>query len=218
MKQKLREISSHYNFPHAPWIVNPDLVTKFNLNPALPIDLQDSVDKFLRNQRRAKTSATEAGSKRVEDDDDSIQGSSSDGENPEGEAPSAPGTGLLRKGALEDLQIDREGNAANAVPPPTAAEFPAPQNCIGQLLMIWNFCSAFSKAIGLTLFDFDDLAMSIGCNRRNPLLDEVHVAVMRSIFKVRVVGTIFLSLTGPFCTGTRALQYSQDLLECEDLA
>jgi hypothetical protein len=185
LKAKLREIATKSNYPTAPWIVNADLIDRFGLSVDLPLDLQLADEKHSRTQRRAKSGPSTAGA--ADDDEDSIQGGDEDDDEGNGATGAHP---LAAKGPVDDLKVQREGDAAVAVPPTTAGQFPAPQQCIGQLLMTWNFCSAFARPIGLSLFGFDDLAMAIGANRRNPLLDEVHVALIRTIFKGRARSNI----------------------------
>ena len=52
--------------------------------------------------------------------------------------------------------------------PPLSLEFNVPMNCVGDLLMVWDFCCTFGKLLHLWPFSLDDLENAI-CHKDSNL-------------------------------------------------
>ncbi|KAM0940236.1 putative transcription factor & chromatin remodeling DDT family [Dioscorea sansibarensis] len=68
--------------------------------------------------------------------------------------------------------------------PPLCTEFKMPMDCVGDLLMIWNFCTSFSRLLNLWPFSLEDFANSI-CHKESDLalIVETHSALLRLLIK-----------------------------------
>lgn len=68
--------------------------------------------------------------------------------------------------------------------PSPSREFKVPMNCVGDLLMVWDVCSSFSRLLHLWPFSLDDFERAIYHKESNaPLLVEAHSAFFRLLLK-----------------------------------
>lgn len=68
-------------------------------------------------------------------------------------------------------------------PPPTR-DFKVPMECVGDLLMIWDFCSSYSKLLNLSPFSLDDFEKAICYKDSNiVLIVESYSALLRLLIK-----------------------------------
>ena len=68
--------------------------------------------------------------------------------------------------------------------PSASREFNVPMNCVGDLLMVWDFCSSFSRLLHLWPFSLDDFERAIYHKESTaPLLVEAHSAFFRLLLK-----------------------------------
>ena len=68
--------------------------------------------------------------------------------------------------------------------PSPSREFKVPMNCVGDLLMVWDVCSSFSRLLNLWPFSLDDFERAIYHKESNvPLLVEAHSAYFRLLLK-----------------------------------
>ncbi|XP_024534608.1 DDT domain-containing protein DDB_G0282237 [Selaginella moellendorffii] len=110
------------------------------------------------------------GVKRKSSDDDSVE---SNGNNKRKKSTD----GSKQKYPIEDKLL----------PPPSerpapSSEFSVPAECVGHLLMVWDFCSAFATSLEITQFTLDDFEEAL-CSKEEecPLLEEVHHALLKAI-------------------------------------
>lgn len=68
--------------------------------------------------------------------------------------------------------------------PSPSRDFNVPMDCVGDLLMIWDFCSSFSKLLHLYPFSLEDIENSI-CHKDSnlALIMELHSALLRLLMK-----------------------------------
>lgn len=67
--------------------------------------------------------------------------------------------------------------------PPLATDFRVPRCSVGDLLMVWDFCSSFGRALNLSPFPLTDLENAICHKESNVLLVEIHAAIFHLLMK-----------------------------------
>ncbi|XP_073003097.1 uncharacterized protein [Typha latifolia] len=68
--------------------------------------------------------------------------------------------------------------------PPLSTDFRVPMDCVGDLLMIWDFCSSFSRLLHLLPFSLTDFESAV-CHKESNLvlITEVHSAFFNLLIK-----------------------------------
>ncbi|XWS71521.1 hypothetical protein CRYUN_Cryun03dG0145000 [Craigia yunnanensis] len=107
--------------------------------------------------------AVESGGEQVEDDADSSSDS-------------------CEHARYRDLSLEAE---VPLIPllmlPPSSGTIGVPEKCISHLFSVYGFLRSFSIILFLSPFGLDDFVGSLNCSGPNPLLDAVHVALMRAL-------------------------------------
>ncbi|MQM01478.1 hypothetical protein Taro_034233 [Colocasia esculenta] len=82
---------------------------------------------------------------------------------------------LVKPGADDPVFTER---------PAPCREFSVPMDCVGDLLMVWDFCSSFCRLLNLWPFSLEDFEKAI-CHKDSDLIliVEIHSAILRSIMK-----------------------------------
>ncbi|XWS52918.1 hypothetical protein CRYUN_Cryun11dG0113800 [Craigia yunnanensis] len=65
--------------------------------------------------------------------------------------------------------------------PPSSGTIGLPKECVSHLFSVYGFLRSFSIILFLNPFGLDDFVGSLNCSGPNPLLDAVHVALMRAL-------------------------------------
>eukprot|EP00252_Welwitschia_mirabilis_P025586 TRINITY_DN8064_c0_g2_i1.p1 TRINITY_DN8064_c0_g2~~TRINITY_DN8064_c0_g2_i1.p1 ORF type:complete len:710 (+),score=191.92 TRINITY_DN8064_c0_g2_i1:161-2131(+) len=66
--------------------------------------------------------------------------------------------------------------------PSPSTDFAVPMDCVGDLLMVWDFCTSFSKALHLWPFSLEDFEKAISYKDGDTsLLSETHYALLRIV-------------------------------------
>ncbi|KAA3455501.1 DDT domain-containing protein PTM-like [Gossypium australe] len=65
--------------------------------------------------------------------------------------------------------------------PPGSGTIGVPEECVSNLFSVYGFLRSFSIILFLSPFGLDDFVGSLNCCEPNPLLDAVHVALMRAL-------------------------------------
>lgn len=68
--------------------------------------------------------------------------------------------------------------------PSLSTDFRVPMDCVGDLLMVWDFCSSFSRLLHLLPFSFENFENAI-CHKDSDLMliVELHSAIFRLLIK-----------------------------------
>ena len=68
--------------------------------------------------------------------------------------------------------------------PSPSREFSTPMDCVGDLLMVWDFCSSFGRMLYLWPFSFEDFEKAM-CHKDSnlALIVETHAALFRLLIK-----------------------------------
>jgi hypothetical protein len=68
--------------------------------------------------------------------------------------------------------------------PCAATDFLAPMDCVGDVLMVWDFCTSFGKALHLWPFSLEDFEKAVDYREGDvSLLAEAHYALLRIVVK-----------------------------------
>jgi hypothetical protein len=79
--------------------------------------------------------------------------------------------------------------------PAPLSDFSLPMDCIGPLLMVWNFCTLFEKVIKLSPFPLEDLARAVDCKEKeHMLLKEAHHALIKLVLSDPAISKAFPEL------------------------
>ena len=83
---------------------------------------------------------------------------------------------LVQPGADDPIFTDR---------PSPLRDFNVPLDCVGDLLMVWDFCSSFGRLLQLSPFSLEDFENAICHKDSNQilLLVEAHSALLRLLIK-----------------------------------
>ncbi|KAJ6807274.1 DDT domain-containing protein [Iris pallida] len=175
LKAFIRESTSR----SAPWVVHEKLAKKHGISTQLPEGLRD---KFtVQNGLLKEGMKTNAKRKRAEFDDrigtDVIKRSKGGkGEEVKEEPIVYPIDDLLVRPTADDpIFTDR---------PSLSTNFKVHMDCVGDLLMVWDFCSSFSRLLNLWPFSLEDFENAI-CHKDSNLLliVESHSAILRLLIK-----------------------------------
>lgn len=86
---------------------------------------------------------------------------------------------------IEDLLVQPTANdPVFSARPSLSTNFRVPMDCVGDLLMIWDFCSSFARLLNLWRFSFEDFENGICFKDSNlVLIVESHAALLRLLIK-----------------------------------
>ncbi|THF96451.1 hypothetical protein TEA_020638 [Camellia sinensis var. sinensis] len=105
--------------------------------------------------------------------------------------------------------------------PSLSRDFNVPMNCVGDLLMVWDFCSSFSSLLHLWPFSLADFENAL-CHKDSNLvlIVETHSAVLRMLIKDNrnYTTTIEKKKRKPKITLVTWTEYLCDFLEMVDVA
>ncbi|KAJ4964333.1 hypothetical protein NE237_024272 [Protea cynaroides] len=118
---------------------------------------------------------------------------------------------LVQPGADDPVFTDR---------PSPSRDFGVPMDCVGDLLMVWDFCSSFARMLNLWPFSLEDFENTI-CHKDSNLIliVESHLALFRLLIEDR--GAYFMVIKKkkrkPKITLMNWTDYLCDFLEMEDI-
>ncbi|KAJ4965770.1 hypothetical protein NE237_017619 [Protea cynaroides] len=216
LKSFIRESTSR-SFP---WVVHDKLSKKHGISTEPPEELRDKLSiQDGRRQRKSKEASKIASTgKRKKLETENSEGltmrkkARKEIEKPKEEPIRYPIDDLLvQPGADDPVFTDR---------PSPSRDFGVPMDCVGDLLMVWDFLSSFARLLNLWPFSLEDFENSI-CHKDNNLIliVESHSAVLRLLMKDR--GGYFMVIQGkkrkPKISLMNWTDYLCDFLEMEDI-
>ncbi|KAL5818849.1 hypothetical protein ACOSQ3_022787 [Xanthoceras sorbifolium] len=171
-----------------PWVLHEKLAQKHDISTVPPVELRDQVffqDGLLVYKKRRKIE--EERNKEAKEEAGKCKRAKLEGSTMEKnlkkedyqlkeEAMKYPIDDLLVQPAADDpVFTDR---------PSPSRDFNVPMDSVGDLLMIWDFCSSFSKLLHLWPFSFEDFENAI-CHKDSnlALIMELHSALLRLLIK-----------------------------------
>ncbi|KAG1370024.1 DDT domain-containing protein [Cocos nucifera] len=186
LKAFIRESTS----TSAPWIVHENLAKKHGISTELPEELKD---KFIVQNGKVHKNA---GRNNVMDvRDNKINKKRKERENENLEAMGVIKKKLKReeekveekpvKYPIDDLLVQPAADdPVFSDRPILSTDFRVPMDCVGNLLMIWDFCSSFSRLLHLWPFSLEDFENAL-CHKDSDLMliVELHSAIIRLLIK-----------------------------------
>ncbi|XP_038900334.1 DDT domain-containing protein DDB_G0282237 isoform X2 [Benincasa hispida] len=184
----LKSFIRESTYRSAPWVLHDKLAQNHGISTDLPQELRSNVffrDGLLVCNKKRKASDTETSSpekcKRRSMERGRANGSIAE-------------NGAKKEGGLldEDIKYPIDDILVQPGPddpvfserPSPSREFKVPMNCVGDLLMVWDVCSSFSRLLHLWPFSLDDFERAIYHKESNvPLLVEAHSAFFRLLLK-----------------------------------
>ncbi|XP_043713125.1 DDT domain-containing protein DDB_G0282237-like [Telopea speciosissima] len=220
LKSFIRESTSR-SFP---WVVHDKLAKKHGVSTEPPEELRDKLsiqDGCPKSNKRRKTASdtkNQGTSKRKKLETENSEGltngkkASKEIEKPNKEPIRYPIDDLLvQPGADDPVFTDR---------PSPSRDFGVPMDCVGHLLMVWDFCSSFARLLNLWPFSLEDFENAI-CHKDNNLIliVESHLVLLRLLMKDE--GGYFMVIQKKRrklkITLTNWMDYLCDFLEMEDI-
>ncbi|XP_042477159.1 DDT domain-containing protein DDB_G0282237-like isoform X2 [Macadamia integrifolia] len=218
LKSFIRESTSR-SFP---WVVHDKLAKKHGISTEPPEELREKL--YRRRRKSIEASKTVSYTNNEETDKRKIlETENSEGltmrkkarketEKPKEEPIRYPiDDTLVQPGADDPVFTDR---------PSPSRDFGIPMDCVGDLLMVWDFFSSFAELLNLWPFSLEDFENAI-CHKDSNLIlvVESHSAVLRLLMKDK--GGYFMVIQGkkrkPKISPMNWKDYLCDFLEMEDI-
>lgn len=159
-----------------PWVIQNNLALRYGIPTDPPEDLKGKISFLngcvINNKKRKRSKESEEGSvgkhKRNESDGPL---NDNDLENGDESIKYPIDDQLVKPGADDPIFTDR---------PSPSRDFIIQMDCVGDLLMVWDFCSAFSRLLYLWPFPFEDFEKAL-CHKDSnlALIVETHASLLR---------------------------------------
>ncbi|XP_010912638.1 uncharacterized protein [Elaeis guineensis] len=209
----------------APWLVHEKLAKKHGISTELPGELRDKLTmqncKERKNARRKNirdAGDNKINKKRKDTENENLEGMDmikkklkKEEEKTKEQPVKYPIDDLLVQPAADDpVFADR---------PTPSTDFRVPMDCVGDLLVVWDFCSSFRKLLHLWPFSLEDFENAI-CHKDSDLMLIValHSAIVRLLIKDE--SDYFMAIQNKKrkskITLTNWTEYLCDFLEMED--
>ncbi|CAL2257456.1 unnamed protein product [Prunus armeniaca] len=172
----LKSFIRESTYRSAPWVLHDKLAQSYGISKNVPENLRSKVsfkdgllvcNKRRKNGEEAKHDLENCKRKKVD---------GSEGDEPVEEPIKYPIDDLL-------VQPDADDPVFTDRPSPSR-DFNVPMECVGDLLMVWDFCSSFGRLLHLWPFSLEDFENAI-CHKKGNLvlLVETHSALLRLLIK-----------------------------------
>ncbi|CAN7141517.1 unnamed protein product [Brassica rapa subsp. narinosa] len=174
LKSFIRDSTCH----SIPWVVNEYLAKAHGITRNIPKELKDKYvfqngELVQQRKQEDKTGKEKGKRKRAEDGSHVAEETDKEANGTEEEPPiSYP---------IEDSLLPLEPDDANITQRPSPSrDFSVPMDCVGDLLMVWDFCSSFGRQLHLWRFSLEDLENAV-CHKESNLvlIMEVHACLFR---------------------------------------
>nr|GEY48930.1 DDT domain-containing protein [Tanacetum cinerariifolium] len=151
----------------SPWVLHDKLALKYGISTILPEELRSDVSPKRKLSKKDKE-ANNGERKRKKQKDDADK---------EDDVPI--------KYPIDDLKVKPAADDPVFTPrPPPTRNFNVPAECVGDALMVWDFCSSYSKLLNLSPFSLDDFENALCYKESNiVLIVESHAALLRLLIK-----------------------------------
>ncbi|KAL0648358.1 hypothetical protein Bca4012_046649 [Brassica carinata] len=174
LKSFIRESTCH----SIPWVVNEYLAKAHGITRNIPKELKDKYvfqngELVQQRKQEDKTGRDKGKRKRAEGGSHVAEETDKETNGTEEEPPiNYP---------IEDSLLPLEPDDANITQRPSPSrDFSVPMDCVGDLLMVWDFCSSFGRQLHLWRFSLEDFENAL-CHKESNLvlIMEVHARLFR---------------------------------------
>ncbi|XP_062083725.1 uncharacterized protein LOC133790203 [Humulus lupulus] len=164
-------------YRNVPWVLHDKLAQKHGISTVIPEELRSKV--FLQNGVVVMCSKKRKNSEEGEDKHGKSKLKAvelKEEDHPSVEPIKYPIDDLLvQPGADDPVFTDR---------PAPSRDFNVPMECVGDLLLIWDFCSSFGRLLHLSPYSLEDFENAICHKESNAIiLVETHSALLRLLIK-----------------------------------
>ncbi|CAN4105527.1 unnamed protein product [Withania somnifera] len=171
----LRSFIRESTYRSIPWVLHEKLAKKHGIPTDPPDELKDQYvvqDGVVFLNRKRKKSEDREGKENGFHDPSEI------GREDEPKAQSI-------KYPIDDLLVQyTESDKQLAERPPPCRDFNVPMECVGDHLMVWDFCTSFGRLLYLSPFSLEDFERAIYHKSSNiVLITECHSALLRFLLK-----------------------------------
>ncbi|XP_073154929.1 uncharacterized protein [Henckelia pumila] len=181
-KRFLKSFIKDSTYRSLPWVIHDNLARKHGISTAPPLELKSKISiqdgLVVCNKKRRKIEDKEKTTdqhenglkvyKRRKSDEEISKPSTSTRtangatENPEAKTIKYPIDDLLVEPAEEDRLLTER--------PCLYRDFNVPMDCVGNLVMVWDFCSSYGRLFNLSPFSLEDFENSVCYKDSTPLL------------------------------------------------
>lgn len=187
LKSFIRESTSS----STPWIVHDELARKYRISTEPPEDLKDKIIKQEKLQSHPNDGNKRSSAQNMENGNSGSKKrkSKETEELEEGSKPKKKKEKVEEQPKVEPIKYPIEDSLVQPGPddpvfterPSAATDFLAPMDCVGDVLMVWDFCSSFGKALHLWPFSLEDFEKAVDHKEDVSLLAETHYALLRIV-------------------------------------
>ncbi|XP_048128723.1 DDT domain-containing protein DDB_G0282237 isoform X4 [Rhodamnia argentea] len=189
-REMVKSFIRESTYRNAPWVLHGRLAEKHGISTHLPDELKSKFyfqnGTLISYKKNRKNGEEEMDG---EDESGKNKGKKRTEREKVGASQMEERNGLKRleaiKYPIEDLLVqpcpDDPIFTERASP---SRDFKVPMDCVGELLMIWDFCSSFSRLLHLSPFSLEDFENAV-CHRESnlTLIVECHSALLRLLIK-----------------------------------
>ncbi|GAB2277664.1 hypothetical protein Dimus_012369 [Dionaea muscipula] len=171
----LKSFIRESTYRNAPWVIHNNLALKYGISTDPPEELKNKVcflnGCIVNKKRKTIKNAEEKIHKRNRVDNGPDEGN-----------------GLKKqhiKYPIDDLLVQHcAGDPIFADRPSPSRDFSVPMECVGDLLMVWDFCSSFGRLLHLSPFSLEYFEKAICYKDSNTyLIVETHATLLRLLIK-----------------------------------
>ncbi|KAK6125550.1 hypothetical protein DH2020_040713 [Rehmannia glutinosa] len=174
-KRVLKSFIKDSTYRSLPWVLHDNLAKKHGIPTSPPEELkfkyslQNGLIVCNRKRKRSDEPACEKEIKVYTRRHKLKSGSSLPVKNADG-VPVNPQDQSI-KYPIDDLLVQpTEEDRLLAERPPPCRDFNVPMDCVGDLLMVWDFCASFGRLLNLSPFSLEDFENSLCYKDSTPLL------------------------------------------------
>ncbi|KAF8653156.1 hypothetical protein HU200_062602 [Digitaria exilis] len=143
----------------SPWIIHENLAKKYGIPTDPPSNIMNK-----KGRKRKDYGTIEDGQKKMKGDDGHAH--------------------VPTKYPIDDLLVKPNADDSSLFKrPPMATDFRVPRCSVGDLLMVWDFCSSFGRVLNLFPFPLTDMENAVCHKESNVLLVEIHAAMFHLLMK-----------------------------------
>lgn len=189
LKSFIRESTSS----NTPWVIHDELARKYRISTDPPEDLKDKIIKQ-EKQHNLPSDVNKSSAQNVENGDPKSKKrkTKETEELEEAPKPKKKKEKVEEQPKVEPIKYPIEDSLVQPGPddpafterPCEATDFLTPMDCVGDILMVWDFCTSFGKALHLWPFSLEDFEKAIEYTEGDVmLLAETHYALLRIVAK-----------------------------------
>ncbi|CAE6091931.1 unnamed protein product [Arabidopsis arenosa] len=176
LKSFIRDSTCH----SIPWVVNDYLAKAHEITRKIPKELQNKYvfqngELVQQRKQEDKTGREKGKRKRAENGKHVAEETDREVNGSEEEAINYP---------IEDLLLPPDPDVTQR--PSPSRDFSVPMDCVGDLLMVWDFCTSFGRQLHLWRFSLEDFENAV-CHKESNLvlIMEVHACLFRFLINER---------------------------------